>query len=51
MSSSINRKQYRYNGVRPGKKSGSFIIDFYDHNRQRRQITFYGTERDAVKQR
>ncbi|MEE9572184.1 MAG: tyrosine-type recombinase/integrase [Candidatus Neomarinimicrobiota bacterium] len=51
MSSSINRKQYRYNGVRPGKKSGSFIIDFYDHNRRRRQITFYGTERDAVKQR
>lgn len=51
MSSSINRKQYRYNGVRPGKKSGSFIIDFYDHNRQRHQITFYGTERDAVKQR
>jgi len=48
MSSSINRKQYRYNGIRPGKKSGSFIIDFYDHNRQRHQITFYGTERDAV---
>ncbi len=51
MSSSINRKQYRYSGIRPGKKSGSFIIDFYDHNRKRRQITFYGTERDAVQQR
>ena len=51
MSSSINRKQYRHNGVRPGKKSGSFIIDFYDHNRLRHQLTFYGTERDAVKRR
>lgn len=51
MSSSVKRKQYRYNGIRPGKKAGSFIIDFCDHNRKRHQITFYGTERDAVQQR
>ena len=51
MSSSIKRKKYRYSGIRPGKKTGSFIIDFCDHNRKRHQITFYGTEKDAVQQR
>ena len=45
------RKHHRYTGVRPGKKTGAYLIDFYDHRGIRHQKTFYGSEGDAAKTR
>ncbi len=46
-----NRKHHRYVGVRPGKQTGSYLIDFYDYQGIRHQKTFYGSEADAAKTR
>lgn len=45
------RKKHSHAGVRPGKKPGSWVIDFYDHLSARHSKTFYGSEADAVKVR
>ena len=45
------RTRRRYTGVRPGKKTGSWIVDFYDHAGVRHQKTFRGSESDAAKTR
>ncbi len=42
-------KTYRYPGVRPWKKPGTYRVDYIDHNGLRHQKTFHGTESDAVK--
>ncbi len=42
-------KKYRHSGVRPGKKPGTYLIDFIDHNGIRHQKTYHGVESDAVK--
>ncbi len=44
-------KKHRHPGIRPWKKTNSYIIDYIDHNGQRRQKTFYGTESEAVRAR
>jgi len=46
-----NYVKHKHPGIRPGRKSKSFVIDFIDHNKKRRQKTFYGTESEAVKAR
>ena len=40
-------KKHKYPGVRPGRREGAFVIDYTDHNRARRQVTFKGTEAEA----
>lgn len=50
-SETQNRKRYRYAGVRPGKKTGTFLIDYYDWRGTRHQQTFFGSEADAAKVR
>ena len=45
------RRRYRYSGVRPAKQPNTWIIDYYDHIGKRRQVSFHGTESEAVKVR
>jgi len=40
-------KTKNWDGVHRGKKNGSWVIDYTDHNGQRHQPIFYGTRRDA----
>ena len=44
-------KHHRYPGVRPAKQTGAWTLDFIDHNHKRKQVTYKGTEADAVKHR
>ena len=45
------RKHYRYTGVRPGKKSGTWYVGYTDWRGGRKQKTFTGSEADAAKVR
>ena len=45
----MTRKRRRYTGVRPGKKTGSWIINYYDHAGARHCKAFKGTEAEAAK--
>jgi len=46
-----HRRKYRYSGVRPAKQPNTWIIDYYDHNGKRRQISYHGKESEAIKVR
>ena len=43
--------KYRYPGVRRGKKAGTFLIDYMDHQGKRHQQVYHGSESDAAKVR
>ncbi len=51
MSASVKRKRPRHAGVRPGKKPGTWYIDYLDWKGIRHQKTFTGSEADAAKVR
>ncbi len=40
-------KQHKHPGIRPGKRPGTYTIDYQDHNGTRHQETFKGTAHDA----
>ena len=49
MTDPQKRKKPRYAGIQPGKKPGSWRIDYYDWRGKRRLETFTGTEADAAR--
>ena len=45
----MKKKQYRHPGVRPGKKPGTFRIEYYDWDGTRKTKIFQGSETDGAR--
>ena len=51
MKENMAQKVKKHPGIRPGHKTGTFRIDYYDWDGMRRTKTFHGSHSDAIKLR